>query len=167
MLGVYILVRDFRDVVCSILAFIEKRGHTGWGRDRADSDAAWIRQFTSQAEAIQAQWEARSDRAHLVHYEDLILRPVETAMRLLEYLGLPAEESDASALLQDASRGMPGAEQHRTATDVASSVGRWRADLSRELLRVCEESLGPALEAFGYLEESARTPEPASAVVSG
>jgi hypothetical protein len=159
-----VLVRDFRDVVCSILAFIEKRGHTGWGRDRAESDSDWIRQFTSQAEAIRGQWEARSDKAHLVRYEDLILRPIPTVIRLLEYLDLPADESTAGTLLEDAARGMPGVEQHRTARDPASSVGRWRRDLPPDLLRACDESLGPALGAFGYLDKPALIPPPVAGV---
>ncbi len=150
-----VLVRDFRDVVCSILAFIKKRGHTGWGRDRADSDAAWIRQFASQAEAIRGQWESRIDQVHLVRYEDLILEPTETARRLLAYLELPAEEENACRLLEDAAREMPGVEQHRTARDATSSVGRWARDLTPELQRVCQEALGPSLEAFGYESDPA------------
>jgi hypothetical protein len=162
-----VLVRDFRDVICSILAFIEKRGHTGWGRDRADSDAEWIRQFASQAEAIRRQWEMRADQVHLVRYEDLILRPAETAGSLLAYLDLPARAEHARKLLDDAARGMPGVDQHRTASDANSSVGRWARDLSPELQSVCEEALGPALEAFGYESDPMGSAPPSVAAVSG
>ena len=36
------LVRDFRDMVCSMLAFNEKRGVSGFGRAEADSDMEFV-----------------------------------------------------------------------------------------------------------------------------
>ena len=41
-------------------------------------------------------------------------------------------------------------DHHRTANDPAATIGRWREDLSPELIAACAESLDPVLEAFGY-----------------
>jgi hypothetical protein len=41
-------------------------------------------------------------------------------------------------------------DHHRTASDPTATIGRWREDLSPELISVCAESLDDVLVAFGY-----------------
>ncbi|MEK6271940.1 MAG: sulfotransferase [Actinomycetota bacterium] len=149
-----ILVRDFRDMFCSIRAFNAKRGDQGFGRDRADSDADYIRTIIRGfAKALLQRWRRRGNLAHLIRYEDLILEPAETLERLMTYLELDASSDAIERTLQLASQDRPGVDNHRTAPDVASSVGRWRTDLSPELIAVCDEALGPLLTEFGYSVE--------------
>jgi hypothetical protein len=45
---------------------------------------------------------------------------------------------------------MPELAEHRTSSDSAASIGRWRTELDHELKQACGRSFGAALEAFGY-----------------
>ena len=146
-----VLVRDFRDMLCSILAFNAKRGVQGFGRDRADSDAEFVDEMGKPADALARSWEQRASKAHLVRYEDLVSRPAETVEGLLDYVGLDSGQQIVQAMLAELDQAGEEATKHRTtsaATD--ESIGRWRAELGPELLARCEQAFGPALEAFGY-----------------
>jgi hypothetical protein len=145
------IVRDFRDMASSMFAFNAKRGVEGFRRDRADSDVEYIeKNLKNSAWAIANAWQRRSSRAHLVRYEDFVLRPRETLESLLAYLGLDTDESTLEATLAAASQPDTAADAHRTAASPEASIGRWHQDLSPELKSACEAALGPALETFGY-----------------
>jgi hypothetical protein len=142
-----ILVRDLRDVVCSIFATTEKRGLQALPADRGRHIAE---QLKGRVEASVGALAARREQAHLVRYEDLMLRPEETLAALLAYLDVDSSNKALAGMLALASKHLPAMDKHRTTPDPVASIGRWKRDLSPELQRVCEEALGPALQAFGY-----------------
>ena len=144
------LTRDFRDMVCSIRAFNEKRGRDAFGTTGLEGDEAFIRQLAPSVDGLRAQWRARRDRAHLVRYEDLVMRPRETLAGALAYLGTDAGDGLVDAMLAQAGEEIPGMADHRTAASGGASVGRWERGPARGLRRLCEEAFGPALEEFGY-----------------
>jgi hypothetical protein len=149
-----VLVRDFRDMVASIFAFNRKRGFAGFGRNRAESDVEYVTtQVADSIEKLAEAWRTRSKSAHLLRYEDLVLRPTETVVRLLAYLDLEASPRTVEAML--GSLEAPESEVHRTVTSPEHSIGRWRQDLSAELQEVCALTFGPALREFGYEDGSA------------
>jgi sulfotransferase family protein len=149
-----IVVRDFRDMLSSMLAFNAKRGVEGFRRDRAGSDVEFIEEnMGNSAWALANAWQRRSDRAHLVRYEDFVLKPKEMLESLLTYLGLDAGESTLTATLAAASQPDSAVDAHRTAASPEASIGRWQHDLTPEQKRACEAALGPALETFGYLDD--------------
>jgi len=145
------LVRDFRDVVCSILAFNDKRGRQAFGAAGSGGDATYVRKVLAPSVArLRDEWRARRDRAHLVRYEDLIENPAATVAGMLAYAGLDASPAAVDTILGQAGEEMPAMAQHRTAASPRASIGRWREELPAEVLNVCEETFGPALEEFGY-----------------
>jgi hypothetical protein len=149
--GEVILVRDFRDVVSSVLAFNRKRGYQAFGREHVDSDAEYIRGIAHrQALGVLQRWEEQKDKAHLVRYENLLTEPEETLTGILEFVGVNASPDVVAETLQRARDDSPSMDHHRTAKDPAATIGRWREDLSPELIAACAESLDPVLEAFGY-----------------
>jgi len=147
-----VLVRDFRDVAASLFAFGEKRGRH-WYEDHAALSAAEIvsEPLRNDVEQLTHAWQDRSESALLVRYEDLVLRPEETLAGVLSFLDLDARPETVASTLAAAGR-VDGQIQdaHVTSATAADSIGRWRRDLSPELQRLCEESLGDGLEAFGY-----------------
>lgn len=146
-----ILVRDFRDVASSVLAFNRKRGYQAFGREHVDNDADYIRYAAhAQALGVLNRWEEQKDKAHLVRYEDLIAEPNETLRRILEFVGVSATPEAVDATLARAVEDSPSMDHHRTARDPGATIGRWREDLSTELIEACGEALDPILEAFGY-----------------
>jgi hypothetical protein len=146
-----ILVRDFRDVASSVLAFNRKRGFQTFGREQVDSDAQYIRSITSkQALGVLQRWQERKDSAHLVRYEDLLREPEATLEGAFEFVGVDPSADVVRRTLDRAKSDAPSMDHHRTAAEPSATIGRWREDLSDELIAACAESLDPLLEQFGY-----------------
>jgi hypothetical protein len=146
-----ILVRDFRDVVSSVLAFNRKRGFQTFGREHVNSDVEYVRSVAMrQALGIMQRWQERKDGAHLVRYEDLLMEPEASLARTFEFVGVDASPDVIEKTLERARSDAPSMDHHRTAAEPDATIGRWREDLSAELISACAESLDPVLEAFGY-----------------
>lgn len=146
-----ILVRDFRDMACSIFSFNKKRGIVSFGRQNAESDTQFIRQLRESAVRTLEHWRARGNAAHMLRYEDLILRPEATLREVLGYLGLDADEETIRTTLQRAHALDSSLQtEHQTSKDPAASIGRWRKDMDDSLKAACNEAFGDVLEQFGY-----------------
>ncbi len=158
-----ILVRDFRDVLCSILAFNAKRGFQAFGRERVAGDASYVEHLGAQVDFLRAAWQERSDRALLVRYEELVTRPRQTLGAILEYAGVDASVSTVEAILAKASRETDESRGHRTSASAESSIGRWRTELSAAQREEVDRVLAKALDMFGYASTDApvaSTPSP-------
>ncbi|MDQ3910769.1 MAG: sulfotransferase [Actinomycetota bacterium] len=144
------LVRDFRDVVSSMLAFNAKQGRTVFGRPgQSDEEfARFIRKGTVRM--ISESWSKRCGRAHLIRYEDLIQNPEETLRGLLAYLDLDYDGATVQGMIDRATQDNPDMQRHRTSGEVSSSIGRWRQSLDPDLQGACREIFGDVLEQFGY-----------------
>jgi Sulfotransferase family len=146
------IVRDGRDVACSLL----ERGWLSAGRTGTDDAGLpygtrprfWVERdrraaFAGASDARRAAWAWRryvtaaragpAERLHEVRYERLAEDPEGTAADLAEALGAPMR---------------PLAEALGAAH--ASSIGRFRAELTPEQLTDVEEEAGPLLRELGY-----------------
>jgi hypothetical protein len=148
-----ILVRDFRDMICSILAYNAKRETVSFGREGVSSDEEFVEHVRLEALSLLRSFKSRSPQVHLLRYEDLIIRPVETLGALLEYLDLNPSSSTIERMIQRASQEAPGMQEHRTSAEPGKSIGRWRRDLDPSLQAVCQEAFTDILEEFGYVVE--------------
>jgi hypothetical protein len=147
------LVRDFRDMACSILAFDGKRGFPGFRRPSGKTDHDYIREdLRDAAIRFSKSWKERGSDSHLLRYEDLALRPAEALPALLEYLQLDSGTEAVTDLLRAASEEAPDFQQHRTSRDLAASIGRWRREHDHSLQAVCQETFEDLLGEFGYSE---------------
>jgi hypothetical protein len=145
------LVRDFRDVLSSMLAFNAKHGRRVFGPDHIGSDEEFARYMRNTTlRQLARSWPKRQDRAHLIRYEDLILEPVPTVRGLLTYLELEHDDAAIDGMLERASRESPEMQRHLTSSGVAASIGRWRESLAPEVQAVCNEVFADVLEQFGY-----------------
>jgi hypothetical protein len=143
-----LLVRDFRDMACSIIAYNAAREMAAFGRDKVESDSEYVRQLGAGVTSLAREWRTNGRRAHLVRYEELITEPDRTLEAILEYLELGTEDlPDMKERLLDQG---PAFEQHGTAPSAAESIGRWRHELGDELRQACDEAFGESLELFGY-----------------
>jgi hypothetical protein len=145
-----IVVRDFRDMLCSIRAFNAKRGTIGFNRDQVDNEEQYIYRLGREAQQLLSSWRARSDRACLVRYEDLISRPAETLRRILDYLEIECGSSMVEDIHRRALVDTPEMQSHRTSRSAQTSIARWHSDLDEDSKQLCEQVFGQALEEFGY-----------------
>ena len=144
------LVRDFRDMFSSILAFNAKRGSAGFGRESVVTDEDHAKSLRFSAQRLLKSWRSRSEQARLVRYEDLVLSPEKTLAGVFEYVGLASDSAVVQGILQRASQDASEMRQHRTALSPAASVGRWKHDLSPALQAACTGAFGDILQEFGY-----------------
>jgi hypothetical protein len=144
-----ILVRDFRDMLCSIIAFNRKRGYEAFGRAEAGSDAEYVETtVANSARRLLRRLRDRGEAAHLVRYEDLIQEPAPSLEAMMRFLGLDASGEKVAATLERAES--ESLDTHRTTAKASASIGRWKHDLSPDLVEVCAEVLDPVLIEFGY-----------------
>lgn len=170
------LVRDFRDMICSMFSFNKKRGYVGVGPQNAETDEDFVRLLRPRIGDLLAAYEERKDKAYLLHYEDLVLQPEDTLKRVLAYLKLDASKKTIDGMLKRASgedtdlkttakrvlgkvlpdkikqgKALSGKlQKHQTSGNAEASVGRWKRDLAPELQKVCDEALGDLIEKAGY-----------------
>jgi len=147
-----ILVRDFRDMVASVIAFNQKRGYEAFGREKAENTEEYIcNAAKTQALTMVKTWRQRAKQAYLVRYEDLLLNPLTTLEQLLNYLNLDNSSSTIKMMLETASNDTSQLINHRTSFDPQASIGRWKHDLDPAIQSLCNEVFAEALTEFGYV----------------
>jgi hypothetical protein len=150
------IIRDGRDVVCSLL---EKKWlrPTSNGRDDAGVPYGayarfWVeparrKEFTAVSDARRAAWTWRSyvtaaqnaaGKVLEVRYEDMTSDPADFAMRLASHLGVD-----------------PAAVEGALSRAHGLSVGRYRTDLSTDELADVEAEAGSLLTELGYQQAPA------------
>lgn len=146
------IVRDFRDVLCSALAFDQQRGYAYFDDANGSSPAEYVELLGQAARALAGAWRERKGHAHLLRYEDLVTSPEESLSEVLRYLGLPNETSVVTEMRKQANTDGDEAAMrgHVTSGSPARSVGRWKRDLHPSLMEQCRTSLASALAEFGY-----------------
>jgi len=144
------IIRDGRDVVCSLLAkgwLREREGHDDTRKAFGVHPRAWVEperrdEFTRAREAARAAWAwrryasaARTAPAHTleVRYEDVAADPGAAATLIAARL-----ETD------------PGPLAEALAAVHSRSVGRWRRDLTAEQVADVEREAGTLLRELGY-----------------
>jgi len=144
------IIRDGRDVVCSLLAkgwLREREGHDDARKPFGVHPRAWVEpdrrdEFTHAREAARAAWAwrryvsaARAAPAHTleVRYEDIAADPGAAAALIAARL-----ETDPEPLAE------------ALAAVHSRSVGRWRRDLTAEQVADVEGEAGTLLRELGY-----------------
>lgn len=144
------LLRDPRDMLASMVAFNEKRGYLEFGRENVASDEEWLLRLRRGVGRLVGAWRARSDRARVLRYEDLITDPVGALSPILDYLGPAAAPGSIEGLIARASANAPELAAHRTSKSAERSIGRWRQSLDRHWWPLVDEAFGDLLGELGY-----------------
>ena len=145
------LVRDFRDVICSSLAFNAKRGFLAFGRDDVKSDRQFVWHRAEMARPwILEPWRERCDTALLVKYEELVRDQRSCLRAVLEYLELDASAGTIDGMIQRAHDRQEMLDGHMTAQSPEGSLGRWVRQLDPNLQEECRKAFAEFFDAFGY-----------------
>lgn len=146
-----ILVRDFRDVLCSAKSFNEKRNSVSFGRERVSDDFEWVEHVSKAGIKRMANaLEERRSTAFLVKYEDLITQPEKVLRDLFKYLEVDASQQVIEDVIARASAANASMDAHKTTKNPAESIGRWKRDMSEDMQQLCAQEMGPMLALFGY-----------------
>ena len=147
------LVRDFRDMVCSMFAWDQKLGTKAFDHANPTTYEDYMRWVKPEIDPLIESWkETSSSSSLLLRYEDLLLEPCRTLTSLFSALRLDASDAIVDQTLGDASRLLPHEQRsHRTTATPEQSIGRWKRELDTEMQGVSKEVLGEALATFGYL----------------
>jgi hypothetical protein len=146
------LIRDLRDVGYSVLSFNAKNRSLDFSRMYANSDEEYFTLLNQQGLTLLQSWHERRNRAFLVKYEDLILKPEPTLQELFQYLGLDHSPAIIQEIIQKASQDTAELKGHRTSGSVEQSIGRWRRELPGPLQDHCRTCFSEVLAGFGYQE---------------
>ena len=145
------LVRDFRDMLASIVAFDRKRGSRSFGREAGESDQDYVLGLTQAIEELIAAWRYAGERGLLVRYEDLVRRARPTLEAILDFLGLERSAPRIEAMIRDVEADAVAQAAHRTSASARESIGRWERDLPAPLRDFCNEAFRESLADCGYL----------------
>jgi hypothetical protein len=146
-----VLVRDFRDVACSILDYNAKRGFELWGRDRFKGERPWLGHLRGLALQLLSDLRERAEQSHVVRYEDLVTNPEDTLVDAFTYLGLEGDRDLARRALDAVSEMAPHVQEaHRTSNTVDASVGRWKRGCPPKRRKAFAEAFDDLLPEFGY-----------------
>jgi len=147
-----VLVRDFRDVLCSVLAFNRKRGFEAFGVEQFSDTEEYVRKcLAPSADILLERWHKAEGRAHLVRYEDFIMDRKQALVGMFAYIG--TQSQDVRAVMETADRTQKDKQRkrHCTASDPIASIARYESELSPELIELCNETMEEPLREFGYL----------------
>ncbi len=155
-----VLVRDFRDVLCSIVAYREARRNRGVFEEFPRTEEESILALKNSATQLLRSWKRRHGSAMLLRYEDLIERPEPTLGQMFEHLGVRSDSETVSRTLDAAKAARPDLQRgHQTSEGPSESIGRWRRDLSPSLQVACTDAYRDLLLEFGYEPEERQTPK--------
>jgi hypothetical protein len=147
-----VLVRDPRDVYCSILSFIEKKGQFGFGRECFHDNHSYLTEaFIPSVMQLYRYWKTNADTVLLVRYEDMVNKPEQTFHKICEHIGIDSTPETISRMLIKASETSNDRQkEHQTSASIANSIARFKSNLSQSDIRLMEDSLNEALTEFGY-----------------
>jgi len=95
------LVRDFRDMLSSILAFNEKRGYQAFDRGKYSNTTDYVRgTLKPGVEMLEASWLERRNNAFLIKYEELILDPYAVLRDVFRYLEVDCSTQTIEKIIQ-------------------------------------------------------------------
>lgn len=143
------LVRDFRDMFCSMTAFDAKRNQNDFQRQDADMETFLVRMVRDFRRLV-LNWEERRESALLVRYEDLIGAPEETLRRVTAYAGIDSSPETLASMMAAADAEPDQVLAHRTTATWAQSINRYRREMSPALRERSLELGGDLLTKLGY-----------------
>ena len=144
-----LLVRDPRDMICSILAFNARRGTADFLQEEGDTDTKLVAKYAPILDRVAEWWQQHSRSCILLHYEDLVVSPVPTLARLFSRLDLEISSRDIVSIIR-AVEACGSNDRHMTADSVNKSIGRWRSEMSLSAAELSRSKYHAFLEIFEY-----------------
>jgi hypothetical protein len=149
-----VLVRDLRDVICSIDSFNRKRGFASFGREAFPDDGPYFAHIGQMADSIIERAEGPDEVSRVIRYEDLVGDPKRVLHGLCDWLEVDSGTATVSAMLEGVSKFASFRDHHMTSGSTNHSVGRWRKDFSDQQTALYERHLAERNRRLGYGEDT-------------
>lgn len=140
------LVRDFRDMYCSMVQFSQQRrtDDFGWQPQHADE---YMEVVAGRVDQLRVSFESRTKTPPVVRYEDLLTKPRDTLQQLLTNMGLAVDSDTIEKMCSVMNKQVEG---HQTSENADASMQRWEKELNRKQRRRINDLLYHSLSTFGY-----------------
>jgi Sulfotransferase family len=139
------IVRDPRDVLVSVKAFNKKNNSLyGFQVIKGDDDHQTVDRYCALYDKFVRIVDLTN--AHVVKYEDVIERPVDTVMSMFDSIGLETCRNTVQEIVDRANKMEDG--RHRTSAE--GSIERWREGMPLALRELYKNKLGYILERYAY-----------------
>ncbi|WP_319581965.1 sulfotransferase [uncultured Pseudodesulfovibrio sp.] len=139
------LIRDPRDILCSVMSFNKKRKFNAFSWLDDDTELSYCKRMMPSFREMLSSSGTRSDDCLAIKYEALALRLGDTAKEIGEWLGV--ELSPEVVIAQrDKFAG------HMTSSTAEQSVSKWKKQLSAASIAHFSEAIGSELKEAGYEE---------------
>lgn len=145
-----VLIRDPRDMMCSMISFDQKRGIRSFQEAHEDALDTFCARLASGFRRLITAWRTSEARSLLLRYEDLVGDPSGTARRIAGHCGLDASPDILERMSRAATLDTPEIQLHRTTADWSQSIGRFREVLSPAIQVQWEELAGDLFRELGY-----------------
>src|SRR5262249_12685594 len=145
-------VRDFRDMICSMLAFDAKRQARAFQGDDVDVEA-FIFRIVDDVRRLAEAWHERRGTALLLRYEDLVTEPHASLRRVADDAGSDASPAVIERMVETSRRDEDRTRAHRTTDDGPRSIGRYRYDMNEDMRDLCLEIGADLLAGLGYVAD--------------
>ena len=93
-----LLVRDPRDMICSIISFNKKRGTSTFMQKEDDRDIELVDSYTPILNRMVEWWKEIRGPCFLIRYEDLIIEPISNLSRLFSNLDMEIDSGEVELL---------------------------------------------------------------------
>jgi len=145
-----LLVRDPRDVLCSMRAYDTRRGGASFGRERAEDERAFMERLGAAMRLFGDRHEELGERSLVVRYEDLVEDTHAALSAVFAHLSIDASAEAVGGVVERAEKETAEMRAHRTASDARASIGRWRSDMAPESRALASAVFADELERYGY-----------------
>ena len=140
------LVRDFRDMYCSMLQFSQQRqtGDFGWQGVHADN---FMDIVAKRVEQLRLSFESRAKTTLVLRYEDLLANPRGVLQKMFSDLSLTNKPETITNMVNAMNNPVEG---HQTSKNAQASIERWKKELNCKQRSRINQLMRQSLAAFGY-----------------
>jgi hypothetical protein len=148
-----ILVRDLRDMLCSFIAFDQKReslGYPVFSQGLNQNPASFFSRLSLRVSRLMDMRNDHPQSTMIVRYEDLVLNPQACMREILEFCEVDADSGAVNECLYESAEAEHFWHAHATSITPRLSIGRWQEDLPQDLQVYYEKYLKKTNLFFGY-----------------
>lgn len=147
---IFIQVRDFRDILCSHKSFIKDYINNNHYVCEEDAIEVLAKEIKKAGLKLLNLANKTDRKIYIQKYEEVVLNPYNSLVKLLDYLGLSSDSSTINKILDYTSTLTQASKNHITSKNANASIGRWKTDSDHFMEYLYHKYFNDLLNEFGY-----------------